>query len=86
MKLVIKDQTTTQPRKYVIYRFEGNEVESYENPCNIVDVVYNTKGNTVFIDKTANSNKQHTYRITSMSATGVESENAYVVKSGVVRR
>lgn len=86
MKLVIQDQTTTQPRKYVIYRFEGNQVGSYENPHSIVDVVYNTKGNTVFLDKTANRNKQYTYGITSVSATGVESENAYVVTSEEVRR
>ena len=83
MKLVIQDKTSKQPRKYVIYRFEGNEVGSYENPRNILDVVYNTKGNTVFLDKTANPNKQYTYGITSVSATGVESEDGYVVGKGV---
>lgn len=83
MKLVIQDKTSKQPRKYVIYRFEGKEVGSYENPRNILDVVYNTKGNTVFLDKTANPNKQYTYGITSVSATGVESEDAYVVGKGV---
>ncbi|WP_391115888.1 hypothetical protein [Psychrobacillus sp. L3] len=41
MKLVINDQNNEQPRKYVIYRFEGNEVGSYQDPQNIVEVVYN---------------------------------------------
>ncbi|KAA0966919.1 family 10 glycosylhydrolase [Sporosarcina sp. ANT_H38] len=80
MKLIIRDENSNPPRKYVIYRFEGNEVGSYQDPRNIVDVVYNTKGITVFLDKTAKRNKQYTYGITSVSATGVESENAYVVK------
>ncbi|OAH57820.1 hypothetical protein AWH48_02050 [Domibacillus aminovorans] len=82
MMLEIKDQNSKQPRKYVIYRFEGNKEESYQDPRNIVDVVYNTKGNTVFLDKTVNSNKVYTYGITSVSATGVESKDAYVVKEG----
>lgn len=80
LKLVIQDLNNIQPRKYVIYRFEGNEVGSYQDPRNIVDVVYNSKGNTVFLDKAANPNKQYTYGITSLSATGVESMNAYVVE------
>lgn len=81
-KLEIKDQNSTQPRKYVIYRFEGNKEGSYQDPRNIVDVVYNTEGNTVFLDKTAHSNKRYTYGVTSVSATGVESKEAYAVKEG----
>lgn len=79
VKLVIQDQNSNQPKKYVIYRFEGKKVGSYENAQNIVDVVYNSNGNTVFVDKTASQNKQYTYGITSVSATGVESIDAYVV-------
>ncbi|MFJ7932916.1 family 10 glycosylhydrolase [Sporosarcina sp. NPDC096371] len=78
-RLDIKDESSQQPRKYIIYRFEGNKVGSYQDPRNIVDVVYNTKGSTVFVDKTANSSKSYTYGITAVSATGVESKDAYVV-------
>ncbi|WP_083256197.1 family 10 glycosylhydrolase [Domibacillus iocasae] len=81
-KIEIKDQTSKQPRKYVIYRFEGNKEGSYQDPRNILDVVYNTKGNTVFVDKTARSGGVYTYGITSLSATGVESKDAFVVKEG----
>lgn len=81
-RLEIKDQSSQQPRKYIIYRFEGNKVGSYQDPRNIVDVVYNTKGHTVFVDKTANSSKVYTYGITAVSATGVESKDAFVVTEG----
>lgn len=57
MQLKIEQQTTEQPRKYVIYRFEGNQAGSYQDPRNIVDVVYHTHGTTVFVDKTANAKK-----------------------------
>jgi len=79
VKLEIEQQTTEQPRKYIIYRFEGNKEGSYEDPSNIVDVVYHTKGNTIFVDKTADAKKIYTYGVISISATGVESEKAYVV-------
>ncbi|WP_313893740.1 family 10 glycosylhydrolase [Psychrobacillus sp.] len=73
MKLVILDQNKKQPRKYVIYRSEGNEVESYDTAKNIVGVVYNSDGNTIFVDKTADLEKRYTYGVTAVSATGVES-------------
>ena len=80
MKLEIEQQTTEQPRKYIIYRFEGNNEGSYQDPRNIVDVVYNTQGTTVYVDKTANAKKVYTYGVTSVSATGIESEEAYIVE------
>lgn len=83
MKLAITDENSTQPRKYVIYRFDGVEEGSYEDVKNIVDVVYNTKGNTVYVDTTANKNKVYTYGIKALSATGVESETTFVLKDGI---
>lgn len=78
----IQDQNAKQPRKYVIYRFTGNTEGSYEDPRNIVDVVYNTKGNTVFTDKTASAGSTYTYGVKAVSATGVESSSAFVVREG----
>lgn len=80
MKLEIEQQTTEQPRKYIIYRFEGNNEGSYQDPRKIVDVVYLTPGTTVYVDKTANAKKVYTYGVTSVSATGIESEEAYIVE------
>lgn len=76
----ITDQNATQARKYVIYRFNGNAEGSYEDPRNIVDVVYNTGGQTVFTDKTASAGSSYTYGVRSLSATGVESSTAFVVR------
>ncbi|WP_107923494.1 glycoside hydrolase family 10 protein [Lysinibacillus parviboronicapiens] len=81
-KLTITDKNSTQPRKYVIYRFDGTKEGSYEDVKNIVDVVYNTQGNTVYVDTTANNSKVYTYGIKSISATGVESKTAFVLKDG----
>ncbi|KYG88834.1 hypothetical protein A0U40_14115 [[Bacillus] sp. KCTC 13219] len=81
-KIEIIDENTIQPRKYVIYRFVGNSEGSYDNPKNIVDVVYNMNGITAFVDKTALAKHSYTYGITAISATGVESKNAFVVKEG----
>ncbi|WP_107838737.1 glycoside hydrolase family 10 protein [Metasolibacillus meyeri] len=78
-KIEIIDENITQPRKYVIYRFMGNEEGSYEDSRNIVDVVYNTNGFTTFVDKTALAKRSYTYGIMAVSATGVESETAFVV-------
>nr|WP_231584132.1 family 10 glycosylhydrolase [Domibacillus indicus] len=80
--ITIKEQAGQQPRKYVIYRFAGNKEGSYEDPRNIIDVVYNTNGNTVFLDKTAQSSGMYTYGVTSLSASGVESKDAFVVREG----
>lgn len=82
LKLTVTDKNNMQPRKYIIYRFDGSNTGAYENPKNIVDVVYNTKGNTTFVDKTANTSKAYTYGVISVSATGVESKDAAVVKYG----
>ncbi|MEG0471454.1 MAG: family 10 glycosylhydrolase [Solibacillus sp.] len=82
MKLTITDENSTQPRKYVIYRFDGTKEGSYEGVKNIVDVVYNTQGNTVYVDTTANKHKVYTYGIKSISATGVESKTAFVLQDG----
>ena len=82
MKLTITDENSTQPRKYVIYRFDGTKEGSYADVKNIVDVVYNTQGNTVYVDTIANNSKVYTYGIKSISATGVESKTAFVLKDG----
>ncbi|TKI66317.1 glycoside hydrolase family 10 protein [Lysinibacillus mangiferihumi] len=83
MKLTISDENSTQPRKYVIYRFDGTKEGSYEDVKNIVDVVYNTQGTTIYVDTKANKNKVYTYGIKSISATGVESKTAFVLKDGI---
>ncbi|MGG2108321.1 family 10 glycosylhydrolase [Lysinibacillus pakistanensis] len=79
-KIKIIDENKTQPRKYVIYRFAGNGEGSYNDPQNIVDVIYNKNGITEFVDKTALAKRSYTYGITAVSATGVESKEAFVVK------
>ncbi|MEB7452070.1 glycoside hydrolase family 10 protein [Lysinibacillus sphaericus] len=79
-KIEIIDDNETQPRKYVIYRFKGNKEGSYHDPQNIVDVVYNKDGITQFVDKSALAKQNYTYGITAVSATGVESKEAFVVK------
>ncbi|GLC88894.1 glycoside hydrolase family 10 protein [Lysinibacillus piscis] len=81
-KINITDENRTQPRKYVIYRFNGLQEGSYEDPQNIVDVVYNTNGNTVFVDKTAFTKRAYTYGIKAVSAMGVESTDTFVVTAG----
>ncbi|MGN1385416.1 MAG: family 10 glycosylhydrolase, partial [Bacillus sp. (in: firmicutes)] len=73
---------TGQARKFVIYRFDGTSAGSYQDAQNIVDVVYNTNGNTVFTDQTADPNKTYTYGVTSLSGTNVESKDAAVVRIG----
>lgn len=78
----IIDENKIQPRKYVIYRFTGNKEGSYDDPRNIVDVVYNTDGITTFVDKTALAQRSYTYGISAVSATGVESKEAFVVQAG----
>ena len=82
-KLTIIDKNSNLSRKYVVYRFDGTKEGSYEDPKNILDVVYNTKGNTVYVDTTTNRSKVYTYGIKSVSPTGVESKNAFVLKDGI---
>lgn len=81
IKLIITDKNSTQPRKYVIYRFDGTKEGSYKDVKNIVAVVYNTQGNTIYVDTIANNSKVYTYGIKSISATGVESKTAFVLKN-----
>ncbi|MGG0644329.1 family 10 glycosylhydrolase [Sporosarcina gallistercoris] len=83
MKLTIIDKNGNLPRKYVIYRFEGTKEGSYEDPESILDVVYSTKGNTVYVDSTANKSSVYTYGVKSVSHTGVESKRAFVLKDGI---
>lgn len=82
VKLTITDNNRVQPRKYMIYRFTGNNVGSYQDPKNILDVVYNTNGTTTFVDQTANTSNTYTYAIVALSSTGVESKDATIVKFG----
>ncbi|WP_019240644.1 MULTISPECIES: family 10 glycosylhydrolase [Bacillus] len=84
IKLVITDQNSTQPRKYVIYRFDGSKEGSYQDPKNIIDVIYHSKGTTEFVDQTADKNKTYTYGVKAVSATGVESQGAAIAKIGEV--
>ncbi|MCT6903927.1 MAG: hypothetical protein M3Z48_11855, partial [Lactobacillus sp.] len=78
-KIEIIDENETQPRKYVIYRFTGNKEGSYDDPRNIVDVVYNMDGFTKFVDKSALAKHSYTYGIKAVSNTGVESKEVFVV-------
>ena len=82
IKLTITDKNSAQPRKYIIYRFGGSKEGSYQDAKNIVDVVYNTNGNTTFVDETADTSKAYTYGVTAVSATGVESKAATLAKYG----
>jgi uncharacterized lipoprotein YddW (UPF0748 family) len=72
----IDDKLHTDARKFVIYRFEGNNDGDYNNPKNIVGVVYNQNGVATFTDTTADAGKEYTYGVTSISPTGVESKDA----------
>ncbi len=81
-ELTITDRNSTQPRKYIIYRFDGSKEGSYQDSKNIIDVVYNKNGNTTYVDQTASGSKAYTYGITAVSATGVESSAATIVKVG----
>ncbi|WHP39784.1 glycoside hydrolase family 10 protein [Lysinibacillus capsici] len=78
-KIEIIDENERQPRKYVIYRFSGNKEGSYDDPRNIVDVVYNMDGLTKFVDKSALAKHSYTYGIKAVSNTGVESKEVFVV-------
>lgn len=79
-QLRIVDDNQVQPRKYVIYRFNGSQEGAYDDSENILDVVYNTDGHTLYLDKTASANKNYTYGIRAISNTGVEGQVAFVVQ------
>ncbi|KAA0561542.1 family 10 glycosylhydrolase [Bacillus sp. CH30_1T] len=76
----IDDKKHTDARKYVIYRFEGVKEGDYENPANILDVVYSQEGLTTYEDTSAEEGGMYTYGVTSVSPTGVESKNAKTVR------
>ncbi|WP_404460265.1 glycoside hydrolase family 10 protein [Sutcliffiella horikoshii] len=78
--LTIDDKKHSDARKYVIYRFDGLQEGDYNNPANIVDVVYSTESVTTFVDTTVEEGKQYTYGVTSVSNTGLESKDAKIVK------
>nr|WP_239587583.1 family 10 glycosylhydrolase [Bacillus pakistanensis] len=80
VKIVIDDKKHSDARKYVIYRFEGVKEGNYQNPANIIDVVYKHEDTTTYIDETIESNKKYTYGVTSISPTGVESKKAKTVR------
>jgi uncharacterized lipoprotein YddW (UPF0748 family) len=78
--LTIDDKAHSDARKYVIYRFEGNNDGNYNDPRNIVGVVYKKDGLTTFTDTTARVGHEYTYDVTSVSPTGVESKDAKKTK------
>jgi uncharacterized lipoprotein YddW (UPF0748 family) len=78
--IMIDDKKHTDARKYVIYRFDGVKEGDYENPANIVDVVYSQEGLTTYEDTSAEEGGMYTYGITSVSPTGVESKDAKTVR------
>ncbi|WP_404469328.1 glycoside hydrolase family 10 protein [Sutcliffiella horikoshii] len=78
--LTIDDKKHSDARKYVIYRFDGLQEGDYNDPANIVDVVYSTEGVTTYVDNTVEEDKQYTYGVTSVSNTGLESKDAKIVK------
>ncbi|MED4017916.1 MULTISPECIES: glycoside hydrolase family 10 protein [Sutcliffiella] len=78
--LTIDDKKHSDARRYVIYRFEGNKEGDYNNPANIVDVIYTKDGVTTFTDTTIEDGKSYTYGVTSLSNTGVESKHARAVR------
>lgn len=79
VKITIDHSKDNDARKFVIYRFEANKKESYDNSLSIVDVVYSNNGKASFVDQTAQVKKTYMYGIKSISATGVESTHATTV-------
>ncbi|MBW8348024.1 family 10 glycosylhydrolase [Bacillus sp. IITD106] len=79
--ITIDNKKRTDAKKYVIYRFEGNNDGDYNNPENIAGIVYSKDGVTTFVDHDIDPNKRYTYGVTSISHTGVESNDAKKVKT-----
>ncbi|MGV3489043.1 MAG: glycoside hydrolase family 10 protein, partial [Tuberibacillus sp.] len=80
VELTIDDKIHTDARRYVIYRFDGNNDGDYNDPRHIIGVVYNKSGLTTFTDTTAEDGHWYTYGVTSISATGVESKDVKKTK------
>lgn len=76
VKIMINNKKRTDAKKYVIYRFEGNQTGDYQNPENIVGVTYDQNGTATFVDLDIDPGKRYTYGVTSISHTGVESKDA----------
>lgn len=80
--LSIKDHKE-DARKFVIYRFDGTHEGDYNDPRNIVGVVYRSDEMTTFIDTVDTEEKMVTYGVTSLSPTGVESVDAKTLRVNV---
>ncbi|NME06129.1 family 10 glycosylhydrolase [Psychrobacillus sp. BL-248-WT-3] len=81
VQISIDNKKRKDARKYVIYRFEGNQAGDYNDPKNIVGVVFDQNGFAKFQDQNVDPNKRYTYGVTSISYTGVESKNAEETKT-----
>lgn len=69
-------------RKFAIYRSEIGESIDYNNPDNMVGIVYNKGDSVSFFDGEVDSEQLYTYGVTSLSKTGVESIDATEVNEG----
>ncbi|WP_069201788.1 glycoside hydrolase family 10 protein [Bacillus niameyensis] len=76
--ITIDNQNQTDAKKYVIYRFAGNKAGDYNNPENIVGVIYSKEGSITFTDQNIDPNQSYTYGVSSISYNGVESDEATV--------
>lgn len=81
MKLTIESDDL-ETRKFVIYRSDIDKAVDYNNPENIVGVVYNNDNEVTFFDDEADPDKLYTYGVTSISKTGVESVEAAETDEG----
>lgn len=80
IEVFIDNNSQTNVRKYVIYRFEDNVEIDYSNLENMIGIVYNKGDITTFIDRGVDSDQLYTYGVTSISRTGIESTDAIEVK------
>lgn len=67
-------------RKFVIYRFEDKEKIDYNDPANVIGVVYNKQDGVTFIDGKGEHEQSAIYGVTSISQTGIESETGSEVR------
>lgn len=76
VKLEIEDKKHTA-RKFVIYRFDGPREGDYNDPANIIDVVYSDEDSYTDVPP---GKGIYTYGVTSVSDTGLESRDAKTVR------
>ncbi len=76
VKLEIEDKKHTA-RKFVIYRFDGPREGDYNDPANIIDVVYADEDSYTDVPP---GKGLYTYGVTSVSDTGLESRDAKTVR------